>query len=138
MTATHLFELRSNVGRITYRIMLSFSGVWLLSRMKGSDSIVQLSCRDAPDLRKTFMYRLSQTSCLHKFKNVLLCGSSQDRYVPFHSARIELCKAAVKDQSPQGKSTGTTNNASNAAISRSLSLCDEKRYRVLWGPIRYQ
>ena len=78
-------------------------GVWLLSRLKGSDSIVQLSCRDAADLRQTFMYKLSQVSNLHLFKNVLLCGSSQDRYVPLHSARIELCKAAVKDSSVQGK-----------------------------------
>lgn len=80
--------------------------MWLLSRLKGSDSIVQLSCRDAPDLRQTFMYKLSQVSNLHLFKNVLLCGSSQDRYVPLHSARIELCKAAVKDNSVQGRWSG--------------------------------
>ena len=30
------------------------------------------------------------------FKHVLLAGSSQDKYVPIHSARVELCKAAVK------------------------------------------
>jgi hypothetical protein len=28
---------------------------------------------------------------------VLLVASPQDRYVPFHSARIEMCKAAIKD-----------------------------------------
>ncbi len=26
----------------------------------------------------------------------MITGSSQDKYVPIHSARIELCKAAVK------------------------------------------
>ena len=31
------------------------------------------------------------------FKNILLIASPQDRYVPFHSARIEICKAALKD-----------------------------------------
>ena len=33
---------------------------------------------------------------LKEFKHVLLAGSSQDKYVPIHSARVELCKAAVK------------------------------------------
>ena len=43
-----------------------------------------------------------QRSQLQQFRNVLLCGSSQDRYVPLHSARIELCRAAVKDNSVMG------------------------------------
>ena len=29
-------------------------------------------------------------------------GSSQDKYVPIHSARIELCKPAIKDNSTVG------------------------------------
>ncbi|KAK3912948.1 Protein FAM135B [Frankliniella fusca] len=95
LVGPHLGTLYNSSGLVNM-------GVWLLSRLKGSDSIVQLSCRDAPDLRQTFMYKLSQVSNLHLFKNVLLCGSSQDRYVPLHSARIELCKAAVKDTSVQG------------------------------------
>jgi len=33
---------------------------------------------------------------------VLLAGSSQDKYVPIHSARIELCKSAIKDSSVNG------------------------------------
>lgn len=45
---------------------------------------------------------LQQRSQLHNFKNVILCGSSQDRYVPLHSARIELCRQAVRDNSVIG------------------------------------
>lgn len=37
------------------------------------------------------------SSGLKFFKNILLLASPQDRYVPFHSARIEVCKAALKD-----------------------------------------
>ena len=44
-----------------------------------------------------------QLSGLEFFKNILLVGSSQDRYVPFHSSRIELCKAAAKDSSTLGE-----------------------------------
>lgn len=37
-------------------------------------------------------------SGLQFFKNVVLVASPQDRYVPFHSARIEMCKTALKDR----------------------------------------
>ena len=49
------------------------------------------------------MYKLSENSNLHLFKSVLLAGSSQDKYVPIHSARVELCKSAVKDNSVVGE-----------------------------------
>jgi hypothetical protein len=77
--------------------------MWFMQKWKKSGSLLQLSLRDASDVRDTFLYRLSQRCNLCHFKNVLLCGSSQDRYVPLHSARIELCKSAVKDTSPIGK-----------------------------------
>lgn len=73
-----------------------------MQKWKKSGSLLQLCLRDAADLRQCFLYRLSQRSTLHQFKNVLLCGSSQDRYVPSHSARIELCKSAVRDTSNLG------------------------------------
>jgi hypothetical protein len=76
--------------------------MWFMQKWKKSGSLLQLALRDATDVRQTFLYRLSQRSNLHHFRNLLLCGSSQDRYVPLHSARIELCKAAVKDTSIQG------------------------------------
>lgn len=73
-----------------------------MQKWKKSGSLLQLCLRDKSDLRKCFLYKLSQRSTLHYFKNVLLCGSSQDRYVPAHSARMELCKAAVRDNSILG------------------------------------
>lgn len=76
--------------------------MWFMQKFKKSDSLLQLCLRDKSDLRKCFLYKLSQKSTLHFFKNVLLCGSSQDRYVPSHSARMELCKAAVRDNSILG------------------------------------
>lgn len=73
-----------------------------MQKWKKSGSLLQLCMRDSADMRQSFLYRLSQRSTLHHFKNVLLCGSSQDRYVPPHSARLELCKAAIRDQSSLG------------------------------------
>lgn len=77
-------------------------GMWFMQKWKKSGSLLQLAMKDSPDVRRSFMFRLSQKSNLQKFKHVLLCGSAQDRYVPLHSARIELCKAAVRDPTDQG------------------------------------
>ncbi len=74
-----------------------------MQKWKKSGSLHQLALKDAADIRQTFLYRLSQRSNLHLFRHVLLAGSMQDRYVPWHSARIEMCKAAVKDSSVTGK-----------------------------------
>lgn len=79
------------------------SGLWFMQKLKKSGTLLQLSLRDSPNIRKTFLYRLSQHCHLSHFRHVLLFGSSQDRYVPLHSARIELCKAAIKDTSITGQ-----------------------------------
>lgn len=78
-------------------------GMWFMQKWKKSGSLLQLSLRDAADPRRSFLYRLSERSQLHQFKHILLCGSGQDRYVPLHSARLELCKAAAKDTSLLGQ-----------------------------------
>ncbi|KAG5900639.1 hypothetical protein JTB14_005915 [Gonioctena quinquepunctata] len=77
-------------------------GMWFMQKWKKSGSLLQLCLKDSVDPRQAFLYRLSQRSTLHHFKNILLCGSGQDRYVPLHSARIELCKESLKDTSDLG------------------------------------
>lgn len=63
-----------------------------MQKWKKSGSLLQLCLRDASDVRQCFLYRLSERSTLHHFRHVLLCSSGQDRYVPAHSARLELCR----------------------------------------------
>ena len=53
------------------------AGMWVMQRWKKSGSLQQLALKDSADIRQTFMYKLSQQSNLHFFKNVLLAGSSQ-------------------------------------------------------------
>ncbi|KAH9589995.1 hypothetical protein MS3_00010308 [Schistosoma haematobium] len=77
-------------------------GIWVMQKIKKSESLSQLRLRDDPDLRNTYLYRLSTNPGLDLFRYVLLVGSPQDRYVPYHSTRIELCKAAIKDSSTLG------------------------------------
>lgn len=90
------------IKNIFYELSYVSQGMWFMQKWKKSGSLLQLCMRDSSDMRQSFLYRLSQRSTLHHFKNVLLCGSSQDRYVPSHSARLELCKAAIRDSSSLG------------------------------------
>ncbi|KVI00394.1 protein of unknown function DUF676, lipase-like protein [Cynara cardunculus var. scolymus] len=40
---------------------------------------------------------------LESFKNIILLSSPQDGYVPYHSARMEMCQASSADYSKKGK-----------------------------------
>ncbi|KAF6163664.1 hypothetical protein GIB67_036124 [Kingdonia uniflora] len=75
------------------------SGLWLLKKLKGAQCIHQLTFTDDPDLQETFLYKLCKQRTLEYFKNIILLSSPQDGYVPYHSARIEMCQASSWDNS---------------------------------------
>ncbi|XP_053103972.1 protein FAM135B isoform X2 [Hemicordylus capensis] len=87
-----------HLGTLYNNSTLVSTGLWLMQKLKKSGSLLQLTFRDNADVRKCFLYQLSQKTGLQYFKNVVLVASPQDRYVPFHSARIEMCKSALKDR----------------------------------------
>ncbi|XP_007938762.1 protein FAM135B [Orycteropus afer afer] len=91
LSGPHLGTLYNNSALVS-------TGLWLMQKLKKSGSLLQLTFRDHADLRKCFLYQLSQKTGLQYFKNVVLVASPQDRYVPFHSARIEMCRTALKDR----------------------------------------
>ncbi|KAH1011253.1 hypothetical protein HUJ04_000665 [Dendroctonus ponderosae] len=95
LSGPHLGTLYNSSGLVNM-------GMWFMQKWKKSGSLLQLCLKDSSDPKQSFLYSLSQRSTLHHFKNILLCGSGQDRYVPLHSARIELCKESIKDTSEQG------------------------------------
>ncbi|KAH9363285.1 hypothetical protein HPB48_006391 [Haemaphysalis longicornis] len=95
LSGPHLGTLFNNSGLVNM-------GMWFMQKWKKSGSLLQLAMKDTADVRQSFLYKLSQKPGLEFFKHVLLFGSLQDRYVPIHSARIELCKAAAKDTTPIG------------------------------------
>ncbi|ESP05651.1 hypothetical protein LOTGIDRAFT_102128, partial [Lottia gigantea] len=96
LSGPHLGTLYNTSGLVNM-------GMWFMQKWKKSGSLLQLSLKDNTDPRKSFLYQLSQRSVLHHFKNVVLVGSNQDRYVPYHSSRIEYCRAAQRDASVMGK-----------------------------------
>ncbi|CAH9078882.1 unnamed protein product [Cuscuta europaea] len=79
------------------------SGLWLLKKLKGTQCIHQLTFTDDPDIQNTFLYKLCKRKTLEKFRNIILLSSPQDGYVPYHSARIEMCQASSVDNSKKGK-----------------------------------
>ncbi|XP_077248667.1 uncharacterized protein LOC143888200 [Tasmannia lanceolata] len=79
------------------------SGLWLLKKLRGGQCIHQLTFTDDPDLQNTFFYKLCKKKTLEYFKNIILLSSPQDGYVPYHSARIELCQASSWDFSKKGQ-----------------------------------
>uniref|UniRef100_UPI00358F56AE protein FAM135A-like isoform X2 n=1 Tax=Myxine glutinosa TaxID=7769 RepID=UPI00358F56AE len=87
-----------HLGTLYNTSTLVNTGLWLMQKWKKSSSLLQLTCRDHADPRQTFLYKLSTKPGLEHFKNVVLIGSTQDRYVPYHSARIEMCRAALRDK----------------------------------------
>lgn len=95
LSGPHLGLLYNNSGLVQ-------AGLWLMQRVKQSTALRQLVMRDASDVRQTFLYRLARGSQLYRFRHVLLVGSGQDKYVPLHSARIELCRTAVRDRTTSG------------------------------------
>ncbi|MEQ2298711.1 hypothetical protein AMECASPLE_008211 [Ameca splendens] len=103
LSGPHLGTLYNNSALVS-------TGLWLMQKLKKSGSLLQLTFRDHVDPRKTFLYLLSQKPGLQYFKNVVLVASPQDRYVPFHSARIEMCTTALKDRSTGPVYTEMINN----------------------------
>jgi hypothetical protein len=89
LSGPHIGTMYNNSGLVN-------AGMWMMQKWKKSGSLQQLALKDTSDIRSSFMYRLAERSNLHLFRHLLLAGSSQDKYVPIHSARVELCKAAVK------------------------------------------
>jgi len=66
------------------------NGLALINMWSKTLSFIQLSLSEDEDPRKCFMYYLSYQKGLEYFKHVLLFSSPEDKYIPYHSARIEL------------------------------------------------
>lgn len=78
-----------HLGHIS-EMSLVGAGLWMLERFNRTQILQQLLLNDNVDVRRTALYRLSQTPGLEWFKSVVLCSSYQDRYVPHSSARVEV------------------------------------------------
>eukprot|EP00026_Physarum_polycephalum_P001066 Phypoly_transcript_01067.p1 GENE.Phypoly_transcript_01067~~Phypoly_transcript_01067.p1 ORF type:complete len:1167 (+),score=163.07 Phypoly_transcript_01067:204-3704(+) len=90
-----------HVGTLFPYSSLIPGAMWVWQKWSNSACLLQLRLMDHPDPTKTYLYKLSQKKGLEYFQNILLVSSEQDLYVPFHSARIELCREADKTSASQ-------------------------------------
>ena len=63
-------------------------GMWAVRKWYHSTSLLQLSLKDAANPRDSFLYHLSEAPSMESFRHVVLLSSSQDKYVPHHSAKL--------------------------------------------------
>ena len=79
-------------------------GLWFLQKFKRSVSLQQLQLKDSviSKAELPYVYKLLRLPSLQYFKNTVFVSCAGDKYVPFHSARIELSKDAFNDKSDNG------------------------------------
>ena len=63
-------------------------GMWAVRKWYNSKSLLQLSLKDAANPEDSFLYHLSESPSLECFRHIVLIASPQDKYVPYHSAKI--------------------------------------------------
>ncbi len=63
-------------------------GMWAVRRWYNSTSLLQLSLKDAPNPRDSFLYHLSEAPSMEYFRHIVLLTSPQDKYVPYQSAKL--------------------------------------------------
>ncbi|CAI5486965.1 unnamed protein product, partial [Closterium sp. Naga37s-1] len=105
-----------HLGYMYHSNSLVSGGMWLLKRLDPSSLMRQLSFSDSLNVRDSCIYRLSQ---LPHFPHILpayryyicpfLRPPPQDEYVPYHSARLEVFGAVLRDARLGGVRTSRPN-----------------------------
>ena len=86
-----------HLGMLYSSNLLVELGVWGLRRWRNAHCLTELSLKDGVEPHRCYLFELSCDDKLRHFRNILLVSSSEDRYVPHHSARIQLCPEAMHD-----------------------------------------
>lgn len=85
------------------------TGMWFLRKFKKTYSLEQLSMSDSRELEDCFMYKLSKSGSLGRFRKAILISSFEDSYVPWHSARIQCYKGSVLERKSEVEATMVAN-----------------------------
>ena len=77
-------------------------GMWALQHLHQSTFMDELQLIDRDTMNESFMYKLSQAKGFEYFKYVVLVGSTQDSYVPMHTAQATIPRPAEADKKGGG------------------------------------
>lgn len=81
-----------------YGSSLTSTGISILKIWnKKVGSLNEMDLSDSKDIQKSYLYKLSETSSLSKFENLVFLSSPDDRFVPYGSTRIQICKGSMED-----------------------------------------
>lgn len=88
-----------HLGFVYNSSMIIDTGIWLLKKIKKSLALLQLTMTDKNSFEECFLYKLAKMPGLNWFKNVVLFSSQQDQYSPYDSARMEISRECLADNS---------------------------------------
>jgi len=97
-----------HLGNIFSSSFLVSAGMHVLniiaSKPNGTEPglLCQLLCQDALELEETYLYKLSKSASIQNFQHVVLVWAHEDKYVPKHSALVQLTPD-MNENTKQGK-----------------------------------
>ncbi|KAJ8610474.1 hypothetical protein CTAYLR_007762 [Chrysophaeum taylorii] len=92
----------SHCGNMFVPSTIISGGMWALQHLHQSQFMNELQLIDADDMQDSFMYKLSQSKGFEYFRYVVLVGSTQDCYVPMHTAHATIPRPAETDKKGDG------------------------------------
>jgi hypothetical protein len=91
---TYISLSSPHMGQMFGKSSLVDAGLWVLKKWRKSKSLMQLSMTDESTMENTCLYRLSELPGFCWFKNIVFMCSTQDNYVPYDSARVQIGREA--------------------------------------------
>lgn len=65
------------------------AGLTLFSNIYSNPCLNEISGKDSTQLHETAIFKMSESGSLANFKKIVLVASNRDKYVSWHSARLE-------------------------------------------------
>lgn len=95
---TNLITIGSpHLGYLYHKSYIVRTGLWFLNKVQNQTSMLMLTMSDKPNLRDTYLYKLSHREGLEWFKNVTFVSSPDDSYVNESSALVMGDVEAIED-----------------------------------------
>lgn len=92
----------SHCGNMFVPSTLISGGMWALKHLHHSQFMNELQLIDNDDYTQCLLYKLSQAQGFEHFRYVVLIGSTQDCYVPMHTAQATIPRPAENDTKGDG------------------------------------
>ena len=86
-----------HLGYLYKKGALFNTGMMLFNKLGEQRVLSQLRYADGNSIKDAYLYTLAENGDLGHFKNILLVSSSQDQWVPYDSARLQVPEEIKED-----------------------------------------